>query len=130
MKIPRVLHRHVHEFKWCSLLLRLMHKVIPCKSIFNCKADKNIFHIVISQANKQTRLRHTLLLLVFIRYSRHLLPLSRVMFIGHGKNRIRHPSAEVGVVAELLIELRVVLQHRGHDALERFVVLNLRILLI
>ena len=53
-----------------------------------------------------------------------------ILFIRHRKNRVGHPPSKIGVVAELLVKLHIVLEHRHHDALERFAVLYFRILLV
>ena len=51
-------------------------------------------------------------------------------FVCHTEDGVRKPVAEGFVVLELLEELRVVFEHRGEDALESLIVLDLGVLTV
>ena len=51
-------------------------------------------------------------------------------FVGHRKDRVGQPAFEFRIVAELFVELGIILEHRGHDAFQRLIMLDLRILLM
>ncbi|KUK56519.1 MAG: hypothetical protein XD80_1883, partial [Synergistales bacterium 53_16] len=53
-----------------------------------------------------------------------------VLFIGQSKHRIGQPAAEPFIVAELLKELGVILEQRGHHTSEGLVVLDAGVLLV
>jgi hypothetical protein len=55
---------------------------------------------------------------------------SRGRIICHRKNGISHPAFEIRIVTELLVQFGVVLEHRGHDPLQRLIVLDFRVLFV